>query len=112
MLISIVNHCTFDYAFKSWFETQQFSALFVHQSVVCQKVFITTAMTMETFDTGHESQTMILICFSNTERIRARVSVQGGHLACLCREFKFYEVKKKLLLFFKNMFIPEYPFCI
>ena len=55
MLISIVNHCTFDYAFKSWFETQQFSALFVHQSVVCQKVFITTAMTMETVNTGHES---------------------------------------------------------
>ena len=55
VLISIVNHCTFDYVFKTWFETQQFSALFVHQSVVCQKVFITTAMTMETFDTGHES---------------------------------------------------------
>ena len=55
MLISIVNHCTFDYVFKSWFETQQFSALFVHQSVVCQKVFITTAMTIDTVDTGHES---------------------------------------------------------
>ena len=36
------------------------------------------------------------------------VSVQGfkslgGHFACLCRGFEFYEVKKKiLLLFFKN----------
>ena len=28
----------------------------------------------------------------------------GGHFACLCRGFKFYEVKKKekLLLFFKK----------
>ena len=37
-----------------------------------------------------------------------RVSVQGvkslgGHFACLCRGFEFYEVKKKnLLLFFKK----------
>ena len=40
---------------------------------------------------------------------KIRVSVQGvkslgGHFACLCREFDFYEVKtkKKLLLFFKK----------
>ena len=37
----------------------------------------------------------------------ARVSVQGvkslgGHFACLCRGFQFYEVKKKLLLFYKK----------
>ena len=37
----------------------------------------------------------------------SRVSVQGvellgGHFACLCREFDFYEVKKKILLFFKK----------
>ena len=36
-----------------------------------------------------------------------RVSVQGvkslgGHFACLCRGFEFYEVKKKNLLFFKK----------
>ena len=36
-----------------------------------------------------------------------RVSVQGvkslgGHFACLCWGFEFYEVKKKLLLFFKK----------
>jgi len=36
-----------------------------------------------------------------------RVSVQGveslgGHFATLCREFDFYEVKKKILLFFKK----------
>ena len=35
-----------------------------------------------------------------------RISVQGvkslgGHFACLCREFDFYEVKK-ILLFFKK----------
>ena len=39
--------------------------------------------------------------------IELRVSDQGvkslgGHFACLCRGFKFYEVKKKLLLFFKK----------
>ena len=39
---------------------------------------------------------------------RLRLSVQGvkslgDHFACLCREFEFYEVKKKfLLLFFKK----------
>ena len=38
----------------------------------------------------------------------SRVSVQGvqslgGHFACLCQGFEFYEVKKKfLLLFFKK----------
>ena len=37
----------------------------------------------------------------------ARVSVKGikslgSHFACLCRGFEFYEVKKKLLLFFKK----------
>ena len=41
-------------------------------------------------------------------RVSVRVSVQGvkslgGHFACLCRGFEFYEVKKKiLLLFFKK----------
>ena len=38
---------------------------------------------------------------------KSRVSVQGvkslgGHFACLCRGFEFYEVKKKKLLFFKK----------
>ena len=38
---------------------------------------------------------------------RTRVSVQGvkslgGHFACLCRGFEFYEVKKKKILFFKK----------
>ena len=41
-----------------------------------------------------------------------RVSVQGvkslgGHFACLCRGFEFYEVKKKLLLFFKKSKIAQ-----
>ena len=36
-----------------------------------------------------------------------RVSVQGvkslgGHFACLCRGFEFYEVKKNMLIFFKK----------
>ena len=36
-------------------------------------------------------------------RAKARVSVQGvkslgGHFACLCRRFDFYEVKRKILL--------------
>jgi hypothetical protein len=36
-----------------------------------------------------------------------RVSVQGvkslgGHFACLCRGFEFYELEKMLLLFFKK----------
>ena len=39
--------------------------------------------------------------------VEPRVSVQGvkslgGHFACLCRGFEFYEVKKKLLSFFKK----------
>ena len=40
-------------------------------------------------------------------RGHSRVSVQGvkslgGDFACLCRGFDFYEVKQKLLLFFKK----------
>jgi hypothetical protein len=40
-------------------------------------------------------------------RINVRVSVQGvkslgGHFACLCRGFDFYEVKKKMLFFFQK----------
>ena len=40
-------------------------------------------------------------------RGKTRVSVQGvksldGHFAGLCRGFEFYEVKKKMLLFFKK----------
>ena len=40
-------------------------------------------------------------------KVFPRVSVQGvkslgGHFACLCQGFEFYEVKKKLLLFFKK----------
>ena len=36
-----------------------------------------------------------------------RVSVQGvkslgGHFACLCREFEFYEVKKKIVIIFQK----------
>ena len=32
-----------------------------------------------------------------------RVKSLGGHFACLCRRFEFYEVKKKFfLLFFKK----------
>ena len=33
-----------------------------------------------------------------------RVSVQslGGHFACLCRGFKFYEVKKNIITFQKE----------
>jgi hypothetical protein len=40
-------------------------------------------------------------------REKARVSVQGvkslgGNFACLCRGFEFYDIKKKLLLFFRK----------
>ena len=42
-------------------------------------------------------------------RFHCRVSVQGvkslgGHFACICREFDFYEVKKKILLEKGNTF--------
>ena len=41
----------------------------------------------------------------NTEKLR--VSVQGvkslgGHFACLCRGFEFYEVKKKIVIIFQK----------
>ena len=46
-----------------------------------------------------------LVCKDNKDKVRSRVSVQGvtslgRHFATLCREFNFYEVKKKL--FFKK----------
>ena len=39
--------------------------------------------------------------------VKSRVSVQGvksfgGHFACLCRGFEFYEVKKKVIIFQKE----------
>ena len=49
-----------------------------------------------------------LLTFFLQKRCQTRVSVQGvkslgGHFACLCQGFEFYEVKKKiLLLFFKK----------
>ena len=51
----------------------------------------------------NDLELMIYIFFC----LNTRVSVQGvkslgGHFACLCRGFDFYEVKKKMLLFFKK----------
>ena len=39
--------------------------------------------------------------------ITGRVSIQGvkslgGHFACLCRRFEFYEVKKKIVIIFQK----------
>ena len=43
-----------------------------------------------------------LVCKDNKDKVRSRVSVQGvtslgRHFATLCREFNFYEVKKKII---------------
>jgi hypothetical protein len=43
----------------------------------------------------------------------SRVSVQGvkslgGHLSCLCREFDFYEVKKKTFYYYFSKIIGKY----
>ena len=43
----------------------------------------------------------------NFELVCNRVSVQGvkslgGHFACLCQEFDFYEVKKNIVIFQKE----------
>ena len=51
----------------------------------------------------------------NIVRISARVIVQGvkslgGHFACLCREFDFYEVKKKYYYFSKRKWKYFYTF--
>ena len=44
-----------------------------------------------------------LLLFSYLDRVSVQgVKSLGGHFACLCRGFEFYEVKKKLLLFFKK----------
>ena len=64
------------------------------QRYCCQKSSHTTL----------ESYTLSVTC---QVRTKSRVSVQGvdstgSHFACLCREFDFYEVKKKILLFFKT----------
>ena len=45
--------------------------------------------------------------FFNAFAIYSRVSVQGvkslgGHFACLCRGFEFYEVKKNVIIFQKE----------
>ena len=43
----------------------------------------------------------------NPPRSQSKVRVQevkslGGHFACLCRGFEFYEIKKKILFFQKE----------
>ena len=40
----------------------------------------------------------------NIKKHQVRVSVQGvgGHFACLCRWFDFYEVKKNIIIFQKE----------
>ena len=49
--------------------------------------------------------TNLLECIEET--VINRVSVQGvrslgGHFACLCRGFEFYEVKKNVIIFQKE----------
>ena len=49
----------------------------------------------------------ILLYFFLSFGILGRVSVQGvkslgGHFACLCRGFEFYEVKKKFVIIFQK----------
>ena len=49
-----------------------------------------------------------VVCVNEIGTFMSRVSVQGvkslgGHFACLCRGFEFYEVKKKILFFKKKM---------
>jgi hypothetical protein len=50
-----------------------------------------------------------------TETVFPRVSVQGvkshgGHFACLCRGFEFYDVKKKYIYFSKRKWKYFYTF--
>ena len=49
----------------------------------------------------------IMLIISPNYCAKCRVSVQGvkshgGHFACLCREFDFYEVKKNIIIFQKE----------
>ena len=60
---------------------------------------------------GHSSR---FVLFCSFWRLFTRVSVQGvkslgGHFACLCQGFDFYEVKqnKKMLSFYKNSKIAQ-----
>ena len=53
--------------------------------------------------------------FPHTFSVESRVSVHGvkslgGHFACLCRGFEFYEVKNFFLLFFKKKWKYFYTF--
>ena len=55
----------------------------------------------------YQKENKVATIKSEKKGMKGRVSVQGvkslgGHFACLCREFEFCEVKKKLLLFFKK----------
>ena len=46
--------------------------------------------------------------------MQCRVSVQGvkslgGHFACLCRGFEFYEVKKNCTNYIRQFYVVTYP---
>ena len=43
----------------------------------------------------------VIFFLAKTQSTNCRVKSLGGHFACLCWGFGFYEVKKKMLLFFK-----------
>ena len=55
------------------------------------------------YDRYENAKTKRLIYFELWNRVSVQgVKSLGGHFACLCRVFEFYEVKTKLLLFFKK----------
>jgi hypothetical protein len=44
-----------------------------------------------------------VICWNTTTRVSVQgVKSLGSHIACLCREFDFYEVKKNIIIFQKE----------
>ena len=88
----------------------QFSLLGPQQSFhhsnanqVCLSVYTFTKYILESFFTQDFSLFYIGLNFRESLRVSVQgVKSFGGHFACLCRGFEFYEVKKKMLLFFKK----------
>ena len=60
-------------------------------------------------DTGVESCSVCHISYQGRVRVQGVKSL-GGHFACLCRGFEFYEVKKKCYYFSKRKWKYFYTF--
>ena len=83
--------------------------------VKASKVLIKAWLAISFLISLTSGSTFLVSTASPQARLNSRVSVQGvkslgGHFACLCRGFEFYEVKKNVIIFQKEKWKYFYTF--